>query len=105
MSDKIKVENQDGITVGDVVDAIHAWSVDVLKPSESLAFRRQGKLSVKDADRRNRYKQPPTEELRQQVLGRMLESLGWDGSNLVVLNKFETREAMLEELYDQESAV
>jgi hypothetical protein len=25
MSDRIKVENQDGITVGDVVDAIHAW--------------------------------------------------------------------------------
>jgi hypothetical protein len=72
---------------------------------ESLAFRRQGKLWVKGAYGRNRYKKPPTEELRQQVLDRMLESLGWDGSNLIVLNKFETREAMLGELYDRESVV
>jgi hypothetical protein len=111
MPDRIEVENQDGITVGDVLDAIHTWSVGVVfrplicrLPSQAGSRHAFGR-GMLVLTRRNRYKQPPTEELRQQVLDRMLDSLGWDGSTLVELANFETREAMLEELYDRESAV
>ncbi|RSH92143.1 hypothetical protein EHS25_008558 [Saitozyma podzolica] len=76
MSDGVPVENHDGITVGDVMDKIREW-----------------------------YKQPPTDSLRLLVLERMRDSLGLEDAVMTDLDGLDTREALLEELYDQESAL
>ena len=52
-----------------------------------------------------RYKKPPTEDLRQQVIERMRELLVWRESDVFSLDGFETREEMLADLYDRQTVV
>lgn len=103
MSDSVPVENHDGITVGDVMDKICEWSVTA--PKRTHTPNRQQQANVTRADQGGRYKQPPAESLRLLVLERMRDALGLEDTSLTDLDDLHTREALLEELYDQESAL